>query len=339
MRTAYSFLSTLLLFYAFSVSLFETSLTLAGPETSQTQEKAEQELSHLERAEKLARAGQYSEAIPEYKLVLQQDPQSVAAFFGLALAQSHVGMTEEAIQSYQTVLQLEPELWEAEINLGLLFMNQQSFPEALSHFQKSQDLNPNDFRAHYYAGKAQELMGNSSEAESSFLRAIGLAKRDSDKFETHASLGSFYLKQKNLPEAEKHLLCARKYNEQPGSLDIEMAQLYYEMGQMEKALELLQAVSTSHPEDPEVLEIMGRVLLSKKDYQAAIRSLEQAFKTQTNPSRREDLSLQLAEAHQHLGQTKRAIAFLREIVGTSANSDLHLKLGALYLHLRDYESA
>src|SRR2546422_9921798 len=61
-----------------------------------TKGQADQRVSsHLEQAEKLAQTKQYSQAIPEYKLAIQEDPQNETAFFGLALAQSQAGQNED----------------------------------------------------------------------------------------------------------------------------------------------------------------------------------------------------------------------------------------------------
>src|SRR5205823_2469526 len=216
-----------------------------------------------------------------------------AFFFGLALTQSQVGQNSQAIEAYQAALQINPGLWEAEVNLGIVLLHQQSVSEALLHFKKAQSINPRDFRTNYYTGKAQELLEKLVEAEANYLVALELAREDPDKCEIHTSLGSLYLKKKAWAEAEKHLLTARQYQGDAASVDLDLAQLYYETGQSKKALELLRSANKSN--DPEMAELMGRILVEQKDYEAAIKSFDLALKYQADPGRRQKLSLDLAQ--------------------------------------------
>jgi Flp pilus assembly protein TadD len=236
-------------------------------------------------------------------------------------------------------LQINPKLWQAEINLGMVLLNQQNASEANDHFKIAQALNPKSFRASYYAGKAQELLQKHSEAEADYLSALRLAEEDPDKFDIHASLGSLYLKKRNLAEAEKYFLLARQYEKEPGGVDLNLAQVYSEQGQLDKALDILRSLMAVKPQDPEVHELIGRLLVQKKDFQAGISSFELAIKYQLDPGRRQTLFLEIAQACQQLGQTGKAISYLKEVAKTSADPVVHFNLGTLYLHEREFESA
>src|SRR5438034_6839747 len=76
------------------ITIVLLGLTLQGQTTERvppTKGENDKKISpHFEQAEKLAQVKQYSQAITEYKLAIQEDPQNEAAFFGLALVQSQV---------------------------------------------------------------------------------------------------------------------------------------------------------------------------------------------------------------------------------------------------------
>jgi len=307
--------------------------------SEQRPQLAEGDNSHFARAEKLLREENYSEAISEYKLALQENSKDEAAYFGLALAQSRAGQSSQAIESYRTALQINPKLWQAEVNLGMLLLNQQNASEAYGHFKIAQALNPKSFRAFYYAGKAQEILQKHLEAEADYLSALTLAEEDHDKHDIHASLGSLYLKKRNLAEAEKHFLLARQYQKEPGAVDLNLAQVYAEQGQLDKALDLLRSLVAVKPEDAEIHELMARLLVEKKDFQAGISSFELALKYQSESARRQKLFLGVAQACQQIGQTGRAISYLKEVSKTSTDPAIHFNLGTLYLHERDFEPA
>ena len=179
--------------------------------------------SHFDQAEQLAKSQQYLQAISEYRLALRETPDDIAASFGLAIAQSQVGLDGEAIQSYLSILKLNPKLWEAEVNMGMLLLKQQKSQEALVHLQNAQRENPQNFRVHFYTAKSQEQLGDLSQAETAYIQALELAQNDSDRFDVHASFGSLYLKKKSWSEAEKQLLAAHQYKNESVAVDMDLA--------------------------------------------------------------------------------------------------------------------
>src|SRR5689334_8296510 len=78
--------------------------------------------SHFGKAESLLKEGKFAEAINEYRGSLEDYPNNEAAYFGIASAQTQLGLTTEAVGSYEAALKINPQLWEAETNLGMLLM-------------------------------------------------------------------------------------------------------------------------------------------------------------------------------------------------------------------------
>lgn len=321
--------------------------TAAKSSTAETQTGSKSErLSHFEAAEKLLKEGKFLESIGEYKLSLADHPENEAAYFGMALAQAQASFPADAAQSYEAALKINPQLWEAEINWGMLLFSQQDFSNAVIHFRKAQNLNTKSFQSYYLAAKTLESLGRPLEAESSYLEALPLAQEDLEKADVHASLGAIYFKDKKWNESEKQLLAARQLkrstNEAKGEfspLDLELAQLYFETGQTDKSVAFLKPFADGHPEDPEVQELMARILYQKGDLEAAIKSYELAMKHQPERDRRQSLLMQLAEAYQQLGRTAEAIQLIQELSKTSSDPKIHFNLGTLQLHQKEYMAA
>jgi tetratricopeptide (TPR) repeat protein len=314
-------------------------------QTSATQEKppigtsAPESDSHYERAEKLAGEGRFEEAIVEYQIAIRQNPKDEAAHFGLALAQSQVGRTLEASQSYLEALKIKPGLWEAELNLGILLMGEKDWNPALVHFERARELNPRSFPAIFYAAKAQGALEKFDQAESLFLSALNLALGPGEKFQVYTALAALYMKQKDYPKAEQNFLEARKFQSGIEKVDLDLAVLYVQWGQREKALPLLQDLAESEPKDVDVQELLGKLFLEKKDFQSAVQALEVALRLQTDPYRKRDLALNLAGAYQELGKTDDAIRLTKELAEGSSDPELHFKLGTLYLHKRELDAS
>jgi tetratricopeptide (TPR) repeat protein len=294
---------------------------------------------HYANAQKLLNEGKFQEAVQEYRLSLENQPDNDGAHFGMALAFTHLGKTGEAIQSYQAVLQINPKIWEAELNWGIVLLSQQDLEGAIAHFQKAKSLNPGNFQTIFLEGKAQELAGNPANALSSLLQALPLAKNEKDQLDVHAALGSIYLKQRNWKEAENHLAMVREGGKKDVQLDLNLAQIYLETDQMEKCVSLLKPLADENPQEAEVQEMMARILVKKGDVPGAIHYFQLAINQQTDKQRRQNLMLDLAAVYEKSGQSDKALIIFRQEAATSVNPQLHFHLGTLCMHQKDYDCA
>ena len=77
---------------------------------------------HLRRAEKYFTAGQFQEAIIEYKNVVQIDPKDALARYKLGLSHLQVGQLREAYSEFSKSVELNPGLLEARFQLGSLYL-------------------------------------------------------------------------------------------------------------------------------------------------------------------------------------------------------------------------
>jgi len=294
---------------------------------------------HFENAQRLLNEGKFQEAVQEYRLSLENNPDNEAAHFGMAFALTHLGKTGEAIESYQAALQINPKLWEAELNWGMILFNQQDLEGAITHFQKAQKLDPENFQAFFLEGKAQELAGNPTTALNSLLQALPLAKEEQNRIDIHAALGSIYIKQRDWKEAEKHLTIARAGGKKDIPLDLDLAQVYFETEQFEKCASLIKPLADANPQEVEVQAMMARILARKGDAPGAIYYYQLAIKQETDKDRRQNLSLDLIAVYEKSGETAKTMTLLRDAAASSTDSKLHFHLGTLCLQQRDYDCA
>lgn len=294
--------------------------------------------SHFEKAERLVKEGKFAEAIAEYKRSLEDYPENEAAYFGMALAQAQTGLTKEAAASYEAALKINPQLWEAETNWGMLLMGLQRFEQAVGRFQRALELNPKSFQSAFLVAKAQQSLGRSPEAVEAGHKALALAEDDGAKFEVHALLAEIYLRSGSGADAEKHLVAAKQHGADP-TIDLELARLYFQRGEPNRSVELLQPLAAEHPQDASIQELLGRAWLKTGSYEAAAGALEQALKQQTDLKIRQSVVLELVQAFQKLNQPEKAIATVEPLASQSTDANVHLQLGVLYLHRRAFDAA
>lgn len=113
------------------------------------------------------------EAIDEYRIALEQNPEDERTIRSLAEIDARNGKTQQAHAEYAQAVQLEPD--DAQANLGLagvlITMGQDS--QALPYLEDAVRLEPTDPTAHYRLGMLYRKMGRVEEAR----REIDLFKK------------------------------------------------------------------------------------------------------------------------------------------------------------------
>ncbi len=316
-----------------------SGLFAPGNTTEEAIEQEEEDPDYLRLADEHLQAGEFLQAISAYQLALIEDPQDHVAWFGLAMAQYEAGQVQEAIGSYKEALQRNPALWQAEMNLGVIWFNQKNFGQALTHFERAQTLSPQSWRPFFLAGETHLLQDNLPAAEASFKQALDLTEAGAERAAIHPALVSIYLSKKDYSSAAKHLMASRPFSKDIRENDRQLASLYLEMGQKQKALEYLDRLATDPSADPELHETIGWIRVDQNDYAGGIKSLRIALERQPDAKRREELCLELAKLHVRLEQIEEARAVLEKGASGSANPELHFMLGSLYLHTNQWEPA
>ena len=132
-------------------------LTPANPDAHQNLGMALARVGRLPEA-----AVQLQEAMVQYRVVLQADPENAKMTNNLAIAHYNLGAIlaqakrmPDAIGEYEEALRLRPAYPEAELNLGSCLFVEGSVEEAIPHFQAALRLRPDDPRAQYSLNAAQ----------------------------------------------------------------------------------------------------------------------------------------------------------------------------------------
>jgi len=96
--------------------------------------------------------GRYDAAIEILAKAVVADPADLGAHFNLALAYSLQGKDAEAIPEYRKVLELDPNIYEAHINLGQVLLRAKDAAGAIPHLKRAAADKPTYFRPPYFLG-------------------------------------------------------------------------------------------------------------------------------------------------------------------------------------------
>jgi tetratricopeptide (TPR) repeat protein len=122
----------------------------------------------------LAAGGRTLDAVKEFDLSLEINPDSAETHFNLAASLAAQNQTDVAIQSYHRALELKPRYPEAENNLGILLAETGRNDEAISLLQRAVAEKPDYAEAENNLGIALASAGRLNDALKSFQSAIAI---------------------------------------------------------------------------------------------------------------------------------------------------------------------
>ncbi len=147
-------------------------VTLFGHSVAVTRDNG---IAHLNLGYGLEKEGRKEEAMKEYRLAEQLEPNVADPHNNLANLLDDAGRPEEAIAEFQAALRINPRYVAAHDNLGTVFAEQGRFAEAMEQYEEAARLSPTDWHAPYLSGKALLKQGRDQEAVLYFRRALQIA--------------------------------------------------------------------------------------------------------------------------------------------------------------------
>lgn len=145
---------------------------------------------HYAQGIELYEAGQYKDAVEEFKKSIRLKPQSPNAYNELGITYAELGQYKEAIKAFKQAIRLNPKNASGYSNLGLAYYRAGKFKEAIEPFQQALRLAPDNAVVHDNLGLAYSACGQYDEAVNSFKQAINLKPGNAD---AHFNLGLVYL--------------------------------------------------------------------------------------------------------------------------------------------------
>jgi tetratricopeptide (TPR) repeat protein len=269
------------------------AVAMTGVGCSRTPDKA----GYLERAEKYFAAGDYDKAEAEYLNVLRLESQNPQAVNRLGFIWFEEGRLDRALPLLVKSRQLQPDNLEVRKTIGLTLLAlgkaREAHDEAASVLQK----NPQDDDALILLAESaatdkaveetrQQLRGLSSSsgeraavqvalgdlcfqqrdfqgAEAAFKRALAL---DPKLSAAHASLGTFYWSQKNIPLAEPSLRAASELSPLRSPRRLQYARFKIQNGDLQAGKRLLDEIVQKAPDYLPAWSLLAEIAFEEKRY-------------------------------------------------------------------------
>lgn len=299
-----------------------------------------------------------TQAIEQYKLALEADPDSETLENGLANLYFRLGRIREAVSAAQEQINKHPDDVDAHMLLGHVYLrslgdgqNPQSgemLQAAIKEYETIAKLKPNDVETHLLLGQLYGLAHDSAKAETEFKAA---QKIDPNSEEVVLSIARLYSEQGDLARAAK-VIEGVPTDDRSARMDFALAGIYDQLkqpknsvkayraaveedpdnldakrglaaalnasGQMDEAAKVYAQILGNDPQDAQALIRQADIQRQQGHYEQALATLKKA---QTLVSDNAELSWNMALTYDALGRFDDSIKTLKQLLTSTLPPD------------------
>ncbi|MEO0141799.1 MAG: tetratricopeptide repeat protein [candidate division WOR-3 bacterium] len=265
------------------------------------------EIKTLELADTYRKLNRYSQAIIFYRKVLDFNPGSYEAHFGLGLTLKSLGKYDDALEEIKKSLEIKisPEGYRV---LGEIYFNKGAIDLAIKNFQESLLLDPDSAETHFFLGFALGEKGKHKEGREEVRKAIelnpalaqfepnlpieikehkshldflkeqlGVPKPSVNEYQVHYNLGLTYRNKGLFTEARREFEDCLKIKSDDVDLYVMMGEVSIFLEKFDDALNYFERGLQLDPLQPRCANGLGIVFLKRHDYKQAQGWFEKAL--------------------------------------------------------------
>jgi tetratricopeptide (TPR) repeat protein len=320
----------------------------------------------LQKGATAMKAGDFTEAVADYKVVTQAMPQFAPGYLNLGLALQQAGQLDAARAALRKSVQLQPDLRGANLFLGIIAYRQNRYADAETRLARETRQDPRDAKAFMWLGLCYLAQNNPKAAIPPLDRAYALDPTDPDilyhrghayllmanasyaamfrlnhdSMRVHQVLGEAYAESFRTQQAITEFRTAVGMAPHQPGLHEELADQYWVAGDLDKAADAYRAELEIDPYSTTSMYKLGSLLVLNMKPAEGVGLLQKAL--------REDPSL--TDAHYYLGsglmglnRDQEAIQQFRQAIAADpANKramSSYYKLALLYRKLDNQRAA
>jgi tetratricopeptide (TPR) repeat protein len=270
-----------------------------------------------------------TQAIEQYKLALEADPDSETLENGLANLYFRLGRIREAVSAAQEQINKHPNDVDAHMLLGHVYLrslgdgqNPQSgemLQAAIKEYQTIAKLKPNDVETHLLLGQLYGLAHDSAKAETEFKAAQTI---DPNSEEVVLSIARLYSEQGDLARAAK-VIEGVPTDDRSARMDFALAGIYDQLKQPKNAVKAYRAAVDEDPDNADAKRGLAAALAASGQMDEAAKIYAQILGSDPQDAqaliRQADIQRQQGHYEQALATLKKAQALVSDNVELSYN--------------------
>jgi tetratricopeptide (TPR) repeat protein len=235
-------------------------------------------LAHLyeEMAVSAGREDYATQAVEEYKLALDADPKSELLQDGLADLYFKIGHVKDAVTAAQNQVKQDPDDVDAHTLLGQVYLRSlgdmqggqsaEMLVLAIAEYETIARLKPNDLETKLLLGQLYALHHESAKAEAEFKQA---QKMDADSEEVVLNMAQLYAQNGDSQRAVD-TLSAVPQGDRTARIEFELGANYDQLRKPKEAVQAYRGSLGLEPDNPEARRGLGNALLANEQLDEAM---------------------------------------------------------------------
>jgi tetratricopeptide (TPR) repeat protein len=284
-----------------------------------------------------------TQAIEQYKLALEADPDSETLADGLANLYFRLGRIREAVSAAQEQIEKHPDDVDAHMLLGHVYLrslgdgqNPQSgemLQAAIKEYETIAKLKPDDVETHLLLGQLYGLAHDSVKAETEFKAA---QKIDPNSEEVVLSIARLYSEQGDLARAAK-VIEGVPADDRSARMDFALAGIYDQLKQPKSAVKAYRAAVEDDPDNTDARRGLAAALTASGQMDEAAKVYAQIL---GNDPQDAQALIREADIQRQQGHYEQALATLKKAQAlVSDNTELSWNLALTYDSLGRFDDS
>ncbi|MBN1797067.1 MAG: tetratricopeptide repeat protein [Spirochaetales bacterium] len=275
--------------------------------------------------------GEYERALQIFQDILKSQPQNAEVHNNIAVLLHKQKHFDEAVTSFKRAIQHNPQYGRAHFNLALLYAEQGLHNEALEQLEKIKKIDPEDYQVLYREGSILMILGRYEEAEHCFKQVLTRDAKDTDSLK---ALTNVYLKQDKIDKAYEIQNRLWEQGQKNLGFHLDLAFIWKDKGEFKKALQEVKIYLEHNPGDGKAEILLADLYHRQGNLRNAEETLIRLIKSSVLY---EEAYYLLAKVYRELGDHKKAVAVLKEIVEKQGSSEEINEMDKLNESLKLYE--
>lgn len=257
--------------------------------------------------------GKYKEAIENYKIFLTQYPDHEIARKNLATTYLNLNLPDGAIEQYDILLAKNKNNFDEWTNYGKAFYQKGNYTKSLEILKKAMFLEPENALNYLYAGQNYQMLKDDINAIVCYKRAIMLDPR---LINAKLDLANLLAQQKSYEDAIEYYLAYTRTVKDNADAYFNLGVAYENINKINHALSAFRSAFAINPDDPNLIQEIGRCYHVAKNYEQALKFYLNALESKPNDA---DLLYNIALVYGQMGNNDKTIEYLNKSIAIKEN--------------------
>ena len=257
--------------------------------------------------------GKYKEAIENYKIFLEAYPEHDVARKNLATTYLNLNLPDGAITQYDLLLKKDGENFDDWTNYGKAYYQKADYNKSLEILKTAIAKDPMSALNYLYSAQNYQALGNKENAITCYKQAIMLDPR---LINAKLDLANMLSEQKSYDEAIEYYLAYTRDVRDNADAYFNLGVAYENVNKINYALSAFRKAFAINPDDPNLIQEIGRCYHVAKNYDKALKFYLNALQSKPKDA---DLLYNIALVYGQIGDNDKTIDYLNKSIALKKN--------------------